>query len=77
MNRKKKKHPATCTAAVAVATTSPFCVVMALPEPPEETVEVEEGAIPELHSVLEGTVASVRPFGAFIRVGKGGPCVPA
>eukprot|EP00435_Cladocopium_sp_Y103_P045981 s1364_g13.t1 len=44
---------------------------MALPEPPEETVEVEEGAIPELYSVLEGTVASVRPFGAFIRVGKG------
>lgn len=46
---------------------------MALPEPPEETVEVQdsEGAIPELHSVLEGTVASVRPFGAFIRVGKG------
>ena len=53
---------------------------MALPEPPEETVEtveVEEGAIPELHSVLEGTVASVRPFGAFIRVGKGAQQLPA
>eukprot|EP00434_Breviolum_minutum_P020033 symbB.v1.2.017673.t1/scaffold1380.1/size122483/11 len=46
---------------------------MAMPEaPPEETEEVApELAIPELHSVVEGSVASVRPFGAFIRIGKG------
>ena len=42
---------------------------MALPEPPPEPAALR---LPELHSVLEGKVSSLRSFGAFIQIGKGG-----
>ncbi|CAK9041456.1 unnamed protein product [Durusdinium trenchii] len=45
---------------------------MALPERPEkEATEEETLVLPDLHSILEGTVASIQPFGAFVRIGKG------